>query len=87
MVRLDQDDAWHLPDELWRPMELLLPGVHPTRWSVITRAFRNARPWTPIFVVHPGTQWQMPRATGICSPSLTCHRFCELTDVRVFEGL
>ena len=69
-------------------MELLLSGVHPRpplechNPRVPKRTAMDA-----IFVVHPGTQWQMPQATGICLSSLICHRFCELTDACVFEGL
>src|SRR5687767_6253346 len=42
MVRLDQDDAWHVPDELWRPIEPLLPRASaPPAGVGITRAFRT----------------------------------------------
>jgi len=78
MRRLDQDDGWHLPDELWRPMEPLLPEhpPHPLEYHnpcVPERAAMDAI----FFVVRTGSQWQAPRATGICSPSSAYHRFRE----------
>lgn len=82
-------DQWHIPDDLWQSIALLLPE-HPN-----THRFGGGRPRTPdrvcmdaiLFVLRTGCQWKALNATRFC-PSSTAHdRFQEWLAAGVFQKM
>jgi putative transposase len=82
-------DQWHIPDDLWEGIALLLPE-HKN-----THRFGGGRPRTPdrvcmeaiLFVLRTGCQWKALNATRFC-PSSTAHdRFQEWVKAGVFQQL
>ena len=82
-------DQWHIPDELWECIALLLPE-HKN-----THRFGGGRPRTPdrvcmeaiLFVLRTGCQWKALNATRFC-PSSTAHdRFQEWVAAGVFQRM
>ena len=82
-------DQWHIPDDLWDIIALLLPE-HKN-----THRFGGGRPRTPdrvcmeaiLFVLRTGCQWKALNATRFC-PSSTAHdRFQEWVKAGVFQEM
>ena len=82
-------DQWHIPDDLWESIALLLPE-HKN-----THRFGGGRPRTPdrvcmeaiLFVLRTGCQWKALNATRFC-PSSTAHdRFQEWVAAGVFQQM
>jgi putative transposase len=82
-------DRWHIPDDLWEAIALLLPE-HKN-----THRFGGGRPRTPdricmeaiLFVLRTGCQWKALNATRFC-PSSTAHdRFQEWVTAGVFHKM
>lgn len=82
-------DQWHIPDDLWESLSLLLPE-HKN-----THRFGGGRPRTPdrvcmeaiLFVLRTGCQWKALNATRFC-PSSTAHdRFQEWVAAGVFQAM
>jgi transposase len=82
-------DRWHIPDDLWEAIALLLPQ-HKN-----THRFGGGRPRTPdrvcmeaiFFVLRTGCQWKALNATRFC-PSSTAHdRFQEWVAAGVFQAM
>lgn len=82
-------DQWHIPDDLWEGIALLLPE-HKN-----THRFGGGRPRTPdrvcmeaiLFVLRTGCQWKALNATRFC-PSSTAHdRFQEWVAADVFQKM
>jgi transposase len=82
-------DQWHIPDDLWDGIALLLPE-HKN-----THRFGGGRPRTPdrvcmeaiLFVLRTGCQWKALNATRFC-PSSTAHdRFQEWVAAGVFQRM
>jgi transposase len=82
-------DQWHIPDDLWERIALLLPE-HKN-----THRFGGGRPRTPdricmeaiLFILRTGCQWKALNATRFC-PSSTAHdRFQEWVKVGVFQKI
>jgi len=82
-------DHWHLSDDLWQAISLLLPE-HKN-----THRFGGGRPRTPdrvcmeaiLFVLRTGCQWKALNATRFC-PSSTAHdRFQEWVAAGVFQEM
>jgi len=82
-------DEWHIPDDLWDGIALLLPE-HKN-----THRFGGGRPRTPdrvcmeaiLFVLRTGCQWKALNATRFC-PSSTAHdRFQEWVKAGVFQKM
>jgi putative transposase len=82
-------DRWHIPDELWDGIALLLPE-HKN-----THRFGGGRPRIPdrvcmeaiLFVLRTGCQWKALNATRFC-PSSTAHdRFQEWVAAGVFQKM
>lgn len=82
-------DQWHIPDDLWDGIALLLPE-HKN-----THRFGGGRPRTPdrvcmeaiFFVLRTGCQWKALNATRFC-PSSTAHdRFQEWVAAGVFQEM
>jgi transposase len=82
-------DQWHIPDDLWEGITLLLPE-HKN-----THRFGGGRPRTPdrvcmeaiLFVLRTGCQWKALNATRFC-PSSTAHdRFQEWVAAGVFQKM
>ena len=82
-------DEWHIPDDLWEGIALLLPE-HKN-----THRFGGGRPRTPdrvcmeaiLFVFRTGCQWKALNATRFC-PSSTAHdRFQEWVAAGVFQEM
>src|ERR1700682_1173622 len=72
-------DQWHIPEDLWQAMALLLPE-HKN-----THRFGGGRPRTPdrtcmeaiFFVLRTGCQWKALNATRFCPGSTAHDRFQE----------
>jgi transposase len=82
-------DRWHIPDDLWEVIALLIPE-HKN-----THRFGGGRPRTPdrvcmeaiLFVLRTGCQWKALNATRFC-PSSTAHdRFQEWVAAGVFQTM
>jgi transposase len=82
-------DQWHIPNDLWESIALLLPE-HKN-----THRFGGGRPRTPdrvcmeaiLFVLRTGCQWKALNATRFC-PSSTAHdRFQEWVAAGVFQQM
>lgn len=82
-------DQWHIPDDLWEAIALLLPEHNNTH------RFGGGRPRTPdrvcmeaiLFVLRTGCQWKALNATRFC-PSSTAHdRFQEWVAAGVFQKM
>jgi len=82
-------DQWHIPDDLWEGIALLLPEHQNTH------RFGGGRPRTPdrvcmeaiLFVLRTGCQWKALNATRFC-PSSTAHdRFQEWVAAGVFQSM
>ena len=82
-------DQWHIPNDLWESIALLLPE-HKN-----THRFGGGRPRTPdrvcmeaiLFVLRTGCQWKALNATRFC-PSSTAHdRFQEWVAAGVFQKM
>src|SRR5271154_1940413 len=82
-------DQWHIPDDLWDGIALLLPE-HKN-----THRFGGGRPRKPdrvcmeaiLFVLRTGCQWKALNATRFC-PSSTAHdRFQEWVAAGVFQKM
>jgi transposase len=82
-------DEWHIPDDLWEGIAVLLPE-HKN-----THRFGGGRPRTPdrvcmeaiLFVLRTGCQWKALNATRFC-PSSTAHdRFQEWAAAGVFQKM
>lgn len=80
---------WHIPDDLWKVIALLIPE-HKN-----THRFGGGRPRTPdrvcmeaiFFVLRTGCQWKALNATRFC-PSSTAHdRFQEWVAAGVFHKM
>src|SRR5579862_4672224 len=79
---------WGMPDELWAPIEPLLPPGKPHPLGCHRPRVDNRRAMDAIFfVLRTGAQWNSLRATGICSSSSAHRRFQEWTRAGVFEQL
>jgi len=82
-------DQWHLPDDLWENLALLLPE-HKN-----THRFGGGRPRTPdrvcmeaiLFVLRTGCQWKALNATRFCPRSTAHDRFQEWVAAGVFQEL
>ena len=82
-------DQWHIPDDLWEGIALLLPE-HKN-----THRFGGGRPRTPdrvcleaiLFVLRTGCQWKALNATRFCPGSTAHDRFQEWVAAGVFQEL
>jgi transposase len=82
-------DQWHIPDDLWDNIALLLPE-HKN-----THRFGGGRPRTPdrvcmeaiLFVLRTGCQWKALDATRFCPGSTAHDRFQEWVEAGVFLTL
>lgn len=79
-------NKWQLSDELWEKMVPLLPE-HKTSHPLGTHRKRvdNRDTMNAIFFVLRGCQWNVLKATGICSSSSAHRRFQEWREAGVFE--
>ena len=82
-------DQWHIPDDLWESIALLLPE-HKN-----THRFGGGRPRRPdrvcmeaiLFILRTGSQWKALNAMRFC-PSSTAHdRFQEWVAAGVFQKM
>jgi putative transposase len=82
-------DEWHIPEDLWQAMALLLPE-HKN-----THRFGGGRPRTPdrtcmeaiFFVLRTGCQWKALNATRFCPGSTAHDRFQEWVQAGVFQKM
>jgi transposase len=79
---------WRIPDELWAPIQPLLPPrkTHPLgchRPRVDDRRAMDAI----FFVLRTGCQWNALQGTGLCSSSSAHRRFQEWVAAGVFLAL
>jgi len=82
-------DQWHIPDDLWEGIALLLPE-HKN-----THRFGGGRPRTPdrvcmeaiLFVLRTGCQWKALNATRFCPGSTAHDRFQEWVAAGVFQEM
>jgi transposase len=82
-------DQWHIPNDLWDSIALLLPE-HKN-----THRFGGGRPRTPdrvcmeaiLFVLRTGCQWKALNATRFCPGSTAHDRFQEWVAAGVFQEL
>jgi putative transposase len=82
-------DQWHIPEDLWQCIALLLP-MHQN-----THRFGGGRPRTPdrvcmeaiLFVLRTGCQWKALNATRFCPGSTAHDRFQEWVAAGVFREM
>src|SRR6266852_2474340 len=82
-------DQWHIPDDLWDGIALLLPE-HKN-----THRFGGGRPRSPnrvcmeaiLFVLRTGCQWKALNATRFCPGSTAHDRFQEWVQAGVFLAM
>src|SRR5436189_365199 len=82
-------DQWHIPEDLWESIALLLPE-HKN-----THRFGGGRPRTPdrvcmeaiLFVLRTGCQWKALNATRFCPGSTAHDRFQEWVAAGVFQEM
>jgi len=82
-------DQWHIPEDLWACIALLLPE-HKN-----THRFGGGRPRTPdrvcmeaiLFVLRTGCQWKALNATRFCPGSTAHDRFQEWVAAGVFQKM
>src|SRR3984893_17471170 len=82
-------DQWHIPEDLWASIALLLPE-HKN-----THRFGGGRPRTPdrvcmeaiLFVLRTGCQWKALNATRFCPGSTAHDRFQEWVAAGVFQKM
>jgi transposase len=74
VVRKRQSRPWTVSDELWSPIEPLLPEPGPKLVEGRPRVPDRQALWGILFVLHTGIQWQyLPQELGFGS-GMTCRR-------------